>query len=140
MPQKGGKREGAGRKKAPHTIASEAARKLVIERVLANLEPLLTAQIEAAKGIYVEKETESGTVIVFREKPDVGAGKYLIDQTIGKAKESVAVQITDKTLEDLLDEDELEVEEETTPTSASPDDTTPQDESGADRGAPENQE
>jgi hypothetical protein len=125
---KGGFREGAGRPKAPHTIASETARKLVIERVTANLEPLLNAQIEAAKGIYVEKELDSGTVLVYREKPDINAGKYLIDQTIGKAKESLAVDLTTRTLEDLLDEDE--------PT----DDSIQEDESGADRGAPEDSE
>jgi hypothetical protein len=105
MGQNGGKRPGAGRKKAPHTIASEAARKLVIETVVKELKPNLRAQIDAAIGLYVEKDVDGKKVRVYREKPDVAAGKYLVDHTIGKAKESIAVDLTTRTLEDLLDED-----------------------------------
>lgn len=88
---KGGKRPGAGRKKGFKAIAAEKAREFVVKTVSENLEPILTAQMEAAKGLYYEKKTEDGEILVFQEKPDINAGKYLIDQTIGKATESLEV-------------------------------------------------
>lgn len=92
MAQHGGKRKGAGRKKghkASHTIQTEKAREYVIQRITEELEPIMTAQIEAAKGLYfIGKEGQ----VVYQEKPDITAGKNLLDQTIGKAKETVELK------------------------------------------------
>mgnify|MGYP001600525890 CR=1 FL=1 len=52
----------------------------------------MTAQIESAKGLYYEKIEGDEEIKVYREKPDISAGKNLLDQTIGKAKETVAVE------------------------------------------------
>lgn len=90
MAKRGGIRKGAGRKKATHTIAAEKAREYVINRVAAELEPIMTAQIQSAKGLYYEGEVEGEKVIIYKQKPDINAGKNLLDQTIGKAKETVA--------------------------------------------------
>lgn len=95
---RGGYRPGAGRKKGSkgtHTLAADKAREYTIQRVTSELDPILTAQIEAAKGMYVEVKGKK----VYREKPDVQAGKYLLDQTIGKAKETVAVEGLDFTFD-----------------------------------------
>jgi len=50
----GGRREGAGRPKGskdPHTRTKEAGRELVCQMVLAEIGPLVAAQIAKAKGI-----------------------------------------------------------------------------------------
>lgn len=92
----GGKREGAGRKKAQHTIATEHARKYLVERVTAELEPILTGQIEAAKGLYYETSDKK----VYQKPPDNTAAKNLIDQAYGRAKETLEVDSTTKLLID----------------------------------------
>jgi hypothetical protein len=45
----GGKRQGSGRKKAPHTIQAEAFKAFLIEKVIAEQEPIVTALISKAK-------------------------------------------------------------------------------------------
>lgn len=49
MKKRGGKREGAGRKKAPHTIATEAFRKRLIEKIIKEQDPIIEKLIERAK-------------------------------------------------------------------------------------------
>ena len=70
----GGKRQGAGRPKAQHTIESEKAREYIIQRVTEELEPILTAMIKKAR---------SG---------DLTAAKDLLDRAFGKAKETAEHQ------------------------------------------------
>ena len=79
----------AGRKKGYKAIQAEKAREYLVKRVAAELDPILTAQIESAKGLYYEKLTPEGEIKVYKDKPDINAGKYLTDQTVGKAKETV---------------------------------------------------
>ena len=89
MAQRGGKREGAWRKRGFAAIQADKARDYVVQRVADELEPIMTAQIESAKGLFYEKKEADGVIKVYQDKPDINAGKYLIDQTIGKAKETV---------------------------------------------------
>ena len=70
---KGGFRPGAGRKKAPHTIEAEAYRKRLIERVLEEKDPIITALIMKAK------------------KGDVMALKEINDRVLGKAHQQVGL-------------------------------------------------
>lgn len=46
---KGGKREGAGRKKAQHTIQAEAFKAYLIREVIKEKEPIVRALIDGAK-------------------------------------------------------------------------------------------
>jgi hypothetical protein len=86
--QNGGKREGAGRKKAKHTIASEKAREYLVEAIAEHLAPIVAAQIEAAKGVfYVGKEGK-----VYTRLPDTKVGEYLLNQIAGKAKEKIELE------------------------------------------------
>lgn len=71
-----------GRPKAQHTIATENARKYVVERIAAELGPIMDKHIELAK------------------QGDASSLKYLTDQLIGKAKETVEVESTTKLLID----------------------------------------
>lgn len=84
---KGGKREGAGRPKGFKALAAEQARAHMAKRIADELDPILDAQIESAKGLHYETKDKK----VFTREPDVAAGKYLVDQLVGKAKESVDV-------------------------------------------------
>jgi hypothetical protein len=83
--QNGGKREGAGRKKAGHTVAAEKAREYLITAIAEQLGPIVSAQIEAAKGLFYEGKEGK----VYTKIPDVRVGEYLLNQIAGKAKEKV---------------------------------------------------
>lgn len=84
MTQRGGKRVGSGRKKATRTIKKEMMREYFVERVRAEMGPILDAQIALAVGVRI-----AGEEGVYTKAPDHNAAKYLIDQAIGKAKETV---------------------------------------------------
>jgi hypothetical protein len=81
-----------GRPKARHTLQAEQARAYVISRVVNDLLPIMDAQIDAAKGLWYEEITKEGKRRIYKAKPDIFAGKNLLDQVIGKAKETVEVQ------------------------------------------------
>lgn len=89
----GGKREGAGRKKARHTIQAEEARKFVINEIAKDLQPILTAQKDVALGLYYEKIDSGGKIRVYRKEPEARTGEYLLNQIIGKPKETLDVGI-----------------------------------------------
>lgn len=78
-----------GRPRGSKSINAEKAREYLVQRVTDELDPVLTSQLEAAKGMYYEKKTKEGVIKVYQEKPDINASKYLLDQTIGRAKESL---------------------------------------------------
>lgn len=78
--QNGGRREGSGRKKARHTIASEKARAYLIATITKHLAPIVATQIEAAKGIsYVGDNGK-----IFTKLPNLKVGEYLLNQVAGK--------------------------------------------------------
>jgi len=97
--QNGGKRYGAGRKKARHTIASEKAREYLITSIVEQLTPIVSAQIDAAKGLfYVGKEGK-----VYSRLPDTRVGEYLLNQVAGKAKENIELRGEEEPMIIILD-------------------------------------
>ena len=94
--KRGGKQPGSGRKKGfrtQKTIEKEKAREFMLNRIAKNIEPIVTAQIEAAKGMYVEKyDLTQGTLKVFLKEPDLKAGEYLLNQATGKPKETIEME------------------------------------------------
>jgi len=89
--QNGGKRKGSGRKKAQHTVASEKAREYLITAIKAELEPIVAAQIDAAKGLfYVGKKGK-----IYTQLPNTKVGEYLLNQVARRAKESLEVSNED---------------------------------------------
>ena len=87
---KGGYRPGAGRKKGFNAIKAEQARAYVIERITKELDSIITAQIEAAKGMYIEEVDEKGERIrVFKKEPNLRTGEFLLNQNIGRSKETI---------------------------------------------------
>jgi hypothetical protein len=91
---RGGKRIGAGRKKGLASIKAEEARKYMNERISSELEPIITSQIEMAKGMYYEVIDEEGVKKVYRNLPDPRAATYLLNQLVGKAKETMDMNVT----------------------------------------------
>jgi hypothetical protein len=91
----GGKRKGAGKPKgyrASHTIEAAKAREYLIGRISKELEPIVTAHIEAAKGMWIDDLDLNGERIkVYRKPPDLKAGEYLLNQGAGKPKENLDV-------------------------------------------------
>jgi hypothetical protein len=86
---KGGARKGAGRKKAQHTIETEAMRAFIVSKVKENLEPLLTAQLDLALGHLVQETDDEGGERVYSKSPDGKAIEYLLNQSIGKPTEFI---------------------------------------------------
>lgn len=105
----GGKRKGAGKKKgyrAPHTIEAAKAREYLIGRITNELEPITTAQIEAAKGMWIDDLDPNGNRIrVYQKPPDLKAGEYLLNQGAGKPKESLDVTTGGDKLNSFSNED-----------------------------------
>lgn len=71
---KGGKREGAGRKRAQHTIETEAAKKQLIADYIRNIRPINAALIKKAK------------------KGDIAAIKELHDRVYGKSVQPLVTE------------------------------------------------
>lgn len=86
----GGARKGAGRKVANHTLLAEAMRKMMIETLHERFKPMLEAQIDAAIGITTEKhDRKTGELYYVEEGPSTVAAKFVTEQVLGRAKESV---------------------------------------------------
>jgi hypothetical protein len=85
--KRGGKRPGSGRKKGLASIASEEARKYVVSRIYEEIEPIITGQIEMAKGVYYEKGKEK----IYQKLPDNKVAEYLLNQLVGIPKPSTFV-------------------------------------------------
>lgn len=64
------------------------AREDILLQIDSKKDKLLQAQIDAATGFYY---TTADGKHVYTQKPDTGASEYLLNQLIGKAKESVEV-------------------------------------------------
>ena len=93
--KRGGKQPGAGRKKGTKTqvtIAKEKAREFMIDQIAKELRPIVTAQVEAAKGMYVQDFIGTLKVKVYQRVPDLKAGEYLLNQATGKPVETVKVE------------------------------------------------
>lgn len=111
MPKKrGGKRTGAGRK--PGSVSEETKmrqemKRQLVERVKKEFSGLIDTMISLAKGITVEEEIADGSSKIYFKAPNAEILKYLTDQTLGKAKETLDVH-TVKT----LTEEEIEAGEE----------------------------
>ncbi len=84
----GGARPGAGRKKGTSGIIMERSRTFVLQRIERELGMVLDSSFQLAKGITIL--TDEG--IVYKKAPDTQILKHLIDQLVGKPKESVAVE------------------------------------------------
>lgn len=90
---RGGKRTGAGRKRGIASIKAEEARKYAVERIVAEIDPILTAQIEAAKGAFYEVDGKDGVKTIYQREPDLKAGMYLANQLIGHPKETAEITV-----------------------------------------------
>ena len=104
---KGGKQPGAGRPKGSFsgsTLKAMKARELLIEEVTKKWKPLIEAQMALALGHYERVKVNGKTEKVYLQGPDQNAIKYLMDQTIGRAKESLELSGEVKTLSDVISE------------------------------------
>lgn len=93
---RGGKRDGSGRKKGLASIKAEEARKYLVQRVADELESILVGQFELAKGIYHEVKNGEDVTRVYQRLPDFKVAEYLINQVIGRPRESTELKIEEK--------------------------------------------
>ena len=86
----GGKREGAGRKKAPHTLLTEQMRKIMVETLHKRFKPMLEAQMDSAIGVTTEKfDRKKGELYYVEEGPNTLAAKFITEHVLGKPKETI---------------------------------------------------
>ena len=79
-----------GKRKA--TIQVEQARAYAVKIILSNLDEILQGMTESAKGLWTEqKDKEGNTIKVYQKAPELKASEYLLNQGIGKAKETMEV-------------------------------------------------
>lgn len=89
---RGGKRANSGTKKGSKhkkTIEQEEARKILRDLVFAELRPIVMAQIDAAKGLYVEEIDKFGKVRRYQKEPDKQAAQLLIEHAMGRPPNSL---------------------------------------------------
>lgn len=94
----GGKRKGAGRPKG--TIAKSTAtalemRQRLVAEINKHLSPLIEAKLDLALGYYEAFTNAEGEVVrAYRKAPDNMAIQYLLNQAIGKPKETMDMTVT----------------------------------------------
>lgn len=88
----GGKREGAGRKKASHTITSEARRAWLIERIHQDMPALYDAWLQTALGHVVQKEVQ-GVERIYDVPPNPMALRDMFERAMGKPVQPVEGKI-----------------------------------------------
>mgnify|MGYP001578112702 CR=1 FL=1 len=81
-----------GRNTSLATITVQKSREYLMKSIAEDLSPILLAQREAAKGIYFEKKIGKKKVIVYRMAPELKAGEYLLNQLVGKPKETIEME------------------------------------------------
>ncbi|MEK7576164.1 MAG: hypothetical protein AAB482_00550 [Patescibacteria group bacterium] len=86
-----------GRPKANHTLMAEKMRELLIQKVFDEFGPLIDAQIQKAKGTTIVSEKD-GTIVFKDNLPDTQAFKTLLEQAVGKPKETIEQTTQIKTL------------------------------------------
>lgn len=95
---KGGKQPGAGRPKgsvSKSTALALAMREKLVERVNKEFKPLIDAKLDLALGYYEAFTNDQGDVVrAYRKPPDNMAIQYLLNQAIGKPKETMDLGIT----------------------------------------------
>lgn len=84
------KRRGAGGR-PPTVNTPDTARENVVAEINQNRKDILKAQIEAAKGLYY---LNSDGKTIYTKPPNIPAGEYLLNQLIGKPKESLEIKST----------------------------------------------
>jgi len=86
----GGARKGAGRHKLSKTLITTKMREMLAETLEKRFKPMIEAQLDSAIGVTSEKfDRKSGLLYYVEESPNVSAAKFLTEQVLGRAKETV---------------------------------------------------
>lgn len=81
-----------GRPKGTNAIRAEKLREFIIEKVRQDAPLLYEAKRALALGHKKEITNDDGVSVVYTQSPDAGSIRYLLDQGIGRAKETVEVE------------------------------------------------
>src|SRR3990167_16351 len=81
-----------GRPVAGHTLEAAKLREFIVNKVALRGEELLAAKFDLALGHKKLHITREGEELVYVESPDANSIRYLLDQTIGKATESMKIE------------------------------------------------
>lgn len=88
--KKGGRPKGSV---GTHTLDASEMRKRIIETVNQNLQPLMEAKMDLALGHNFAHMDEKGNLVkVYKKSPDSNSIQYLLNQSVGKPKETMEIQ------------------------------------------------
>ena len=99
-----------GRPKGSFSTSKKMAIKMreeLVKTVRREFKPIIKAQIDLAKGHVIENEIKVNGKTYKRyylRSPDIASSKYLLDQTLGKAKESLELSGEIKTIAEVISE------------------------------------
>jgi len=106
-------RSKAGRPKGSvsgNTLRAQKMREHLQKKVEEEFGPIIQAQIDLATGVVIQQKVKLKNKTIDRYytmKPDANAAKYILDQAIGRAKETLEVS-GEMTLIDLVNKLERE--------------------------------
>lgn len=99
---KGGKQPGAGR---PKGVANKPRAEFIsLIHSIGKPKELVAKLKELTHGVTCVREDSEGNEIIYKKPPDREAISYLLDQAYGKAKQSMELEATVRTIEDEIDE------------------------------------
>jgi len=78
-----------GRPVASKTIITQMMRERIAEKLYARINPLIDAQLNSAIGIMLKKVDSKGMPYYSEESPNTNAAKFLVEQALGRPKESI---------------------------------------------------
>lgn len=78
-----------GRPIASKTLITQKIRERIVEKLYERIDPLIDSQLNSAIGIILKKVDGKGLVHYLEEAPSTSAAKFLMEQVLGRPKESI---------------------------------------------------
>lgn len=78
-----------GRPIASKTLITQKIRERIIEKLYERIDPLIDSQLNSAIGIILKKVDGKGLAHYLEEAPSTSAAKFLMEQVLGRPKESI---------------------------------------------------
>lgn len=78
-----------GRPIASKTLITQKIKERIIEKLYERIDLLIDSQLNSAIGIILKKVDSKGLVHYLEEAPSTSAAKFLMEQVLGRPKESI---------------------------------------------------
>ena len=78
-----------GRPVASKTLITQKIRERIVEKLYERIDPLIDAQLNSAIGVILKKTDNKGLHHYLEEAPSTSAARFLVEQVLGRPKESI---------------------------------------------------